>query len=92
LLRERGSVASSLIPVTFVIQLFHSTKGTNMKRVMVALLMLGLCSPAMIGCSDKTSKTKTTETKTPGGTTETTQKTETKTTGENPPPATEPGK
>jgi hypothetical protein len=63
-----------------------------MKRVMVALLMLGLFSPALIGCSDKAGTTKKTTTTTPEGSTTKTEKTETKTSGENPPPATEPGK
>jgi len=63
-----------------------------MKRVMVALLMLGLFSPVLVGCADKTSQTKKTETTTPGGKTETKSTTETKTSGENPPPPSEPGK
>jgi hypothetical protein len=92
---SQATSPGSLIPVTvLVIQLFLSTrKVLNMKRVMLALLMLGLFSPALIGCSDKTSTTKKTETTTPGGTTTTTKTDETKTSGENPPaPANEPAK
>jgi hypothetical protein len=63
-----------------------------MKRVVLALLMLGVFSPVLVGCSEKTGTEKKTTTTTPGGKTETTKSTETKTSGENPPAPAEPAK
>ncbi len=63
-----------------------------MKRVLLSLLMLGMFSPVLVGCAEKASTEKKTTTTTPSGKTETTKTEETKMSGENPPPATEPGK
>jgi hypothetical protein len=58
-----------------------------MKRFFSMLLMLSVVCVASIGCADKSTATKKTETSTPGGTTTTTQQTEVEKSGENPPPA-----
>jgi hypothetical protein len=50
--------------------------------LLVALMLLGF-----VGCSDKTTTTRETIVKTPGGTTTTTDTREVERTGENPPPA-----
>jgi hypothetical protein len=60
----------------------------NMKRLMIGLVMIGLLSPALIGCNKKASVKQETKTTTPGGTTTVTTEKSVEKTGENPPPAT----
>lgn len=56
-----------------------------MKRFLAAALIAGVSSIGFVGCAEKTSTKTEQTTKTPGGTTTTTEKIETKKTGDNPP-------
>jgi len=58
-----------------------------MKRFISMLLMLSIVCVTSIGCAEKSTATKKTQTSTPDGTTTTTQKTEVEKSGNNPPPA-----
>jgi ABC-type glycerol-3-phosphate transport system substrate-binding protein len=59
-----------------------------MKRMIAAILMVGLVSIGLAGCSKTASTTQETKITTPGGTTTITTEKEIKQTGDNPPPAT----
>ena len=56
-----------------------------MKRYLASVVFLGLFTPALVGCAEKSSATKETTVSTPGGTTTTTVTKEVEKTGENPP-------
>ncbi len=58
-----------------------------MKRIISAVVVMGVIAVGAVGCSDKSSATKKTTVSTPNGQTTTTQSTEVKKSGENPPPA-----
>jgi hypothetical protein len=59
-----------------------------MKRIICAVLLLGLASLGMLGCAEKSSTKTETQITTPGGKTTITTEKEIKQSGENPPPAT----
>jgi hypothetical protein len=57
-----------------------------MKRIISAVLLMGVIAVGTVGCSDKTTATKKTSVSTPNGSTEQSTTTETKQSGNNPPP------
>ena len=61
-----------------------------MKRILVGVMFVIAMSVGFVGCSEKSSVTKETKVKTPGGETKTTEKTEVTKTGDEPPPAAKP--
>lgn len=58
-----------------------------MRRILVAALVLGVCSLAGVGCAEKSKTEKKTTVETPNGKTTTRTETETRRSGDNPPPA-----
>ncbi|HEX3600530.1 MAG TPA: hypothetical protein VHU84_10335 [Lacipirellulaceae bacterium] len=58
-----------------------------MKRILSAILMMGVILVGAIGCAEKSSSTTKKTVSTPNGETQTTNSTEVKKSGENPPPA-----
>jgi hypothetical protein len=59
-----------------------------MKRMIAAIVFVGLVSIGLVGCSKTASTKQETKITTPGGTTTVTTEKEVKQTGDNPPPAT----
>jgi len=65
-----------------------SEKVLKMKRMIAAIVFVGLVSIGLVGCSKTASTKQETKITTPGGTTTVTTEKEVKQTGDNPPPAT----
>jgi len=63
-------------------------KVLKMKRLIAAILIVGLMPIGLVGCSKTASTKQETKITTPGGTTTITTEKEVKQTGDNPPPAT----